>query len=113
MSVTPDAPLSGTGTPSAYETPRRYNRRAHERWQMIDPGQPRLADLAELARQAMRDHGLDPDMPPEAIRELDEIRGPANEADPSIRDLRTLLWCSIDDDDSRDLDQLTVAQSAD
>lgn len=84
---------------------------------MTDPGQrqsephPRLADLAELARQAMRDHGLDPDMPPEVMRELAEIPGPAVAADASIRDLRSLLWCSIDDDDSLDLDQLTVAKS--
>jgi len=80
---------------------------------MIDPGHPRLADLAELARQAMRDHGLDPEMPTEVSRELDEIPGPADESDPAIRDLRSLLWCSIDDDDSLDLDQLTVAKPGD
>jgi exoribonuclease-2 len=77
---------------------------------VIDPGQPRLADLATRARQAMRDYGLDPDMPPEVTRELAEIAGPADDAGPAIKDLRSLLWCSIDDDDSLDLDQLTVAQ---
>src|SRR5208337_2516239 len=41
--------------------------------------------------------------------ELDAIRGPAIETAESIRDLRDLPWASIDNDDSRDLDQLTVA----
>jgi exoribonuclease II len=80
---------------------------------MIDPGQPKLTDLAEVARKAMRDHGLEPDMPPEVLRDLREITGPAANPDPAIRDLRSLPWSSIDDDDSRDLDQLTVAQPGD
>src|SRR5690242_6225786 len=61
----------------------------------------------------MRDHGLDPDVPSEVTRELAEIPGPAvppDASDASVRDLRSLLWCSIDDDDSLDLVQLTVAQ---
>ena len=39
------------------------------------------------------------------------LDGPAHEEDPGIRELRNLPWCSIDNDDSRDLDQLTVAES--
>lgn len=77
---------------------------------MIDPGQTRLSDLAEIARRLMREHGLDPDMPPDVLREVAEIAGPADDPDQIIRDLRSLPWASIDDDDSRDLDQLTVAQ---
>jgi exoribonuclease-2 len=80
---------------------------------MIDPGHPRLADLAEIARQSMREHGLDSEMPPDVTREVAEIAGPADDPDPSIRDLRDLPWASIDDDESRDLDQLTVAQPGD
>ena len=77
---------------------------------MTDSGHVRLADLAEIARQLMREHGLDPETPPDVTREVAQIAGPADDPDPAIRDLRSLPWASIDDDDSRDLDQLTVAQ---
>src|SRR4029077_5690480 len=52
----------------------------------------------------------EPDFPPDAIQQVNGIQGPARETDPSIRDLRNCLWCSIDNDTSRDLDQLTVAE---
>jgi len=45
-----------------------------------------------------------------ALAELDGIHGPATQAEGATHDLRNLLWCSIDNDDSRDLDQLTVAE---
>src|SRR5579862_2015550 len=67
--------------------------------------------LQRIARQAMLDKGLVPDFPPPALAELDRIQGPASAANGKTRDLRQLLWCSIDNDDSRDLDQLTVADS--
>jgi exoribonuclease-2 len=67
------------------------------------------ADLLEIARRAMRDRGLAPDFPRDALRQLDAIDGPAREEGAGIRDLTALPWCSIDNDDSRDLDQLTVA----
>jgi VacB/RNase II family 3'-5' exoribonuclease len=67
-------------------------------------------DLRAIARKAMTDRGLEPDFPPGAIQQVNGIQGPARETDPSIRDLRNCLWCSIDNDTSRDLDQLTVAE---
>jgi VacB/RNase II family 3'-5' exoribonuclease len=67
-------------------------------------------DLKSIARSAMIDHGLEPDLPPAAAAQLRAIAGPAMERAPPVRDLRALLWCSIDNDDSRDLDQLSVAQ---
>ncbi len=65
--------------------------------------------LQRIAHRAMRERGLVPDFPPQALAELDGIHGPATRTEESTRDLRNLLWCSIDNDDSRDLDQLTVA----
>lgn len=73
-----------------------------------NPGGDR-AHLAVIARQAMMDRGLEPDIPPAAQRELAAIQGPARPTD-GVRDLRDRLWASIDNDDSRDLDQLTVAE---
>jgi exoribonuclease-2 len=72
-----------------------------------------LADLKEIARRAMIDRGLEPDFPPEALRQLDAIPGPAPVSVAGRRDQRDLLWVSIDNDDSRDLDQLSVAVTQD
>ena len=69
------------------------------------------AILQGIAHRAMLEQGLVPDFPAPALAELDGIRGPATRAEAATRDLRDLLWCSIDNDDSRDLDQLTVAQA--
>ncbi len=74
---------------------------------------PGLSDrlrLQRIAHRVMIEKGLVPDFPPRELDELSHISGPAP-AEPSIRDLRELLWCSIDNDDSRDLDQLTVAEA--
>jgi exoribonuclease-2 len=67
--------------------------------------------LKKIAHRAMLERGFSPDFSPQAIAELDGIDGPATRADESTRDLRNLLWCSIDNDDSRDLDQLTFAEA--
>ena len=67
--------------------------------------------LQRIAHRAMIERGLLPDFSPQALAELDEIHGPATRATEPTRDLRHLIWCSIDNDDSRDLDQLTVAET--
>jgi len=67
--------------------------------------------LRHIARRAMIEKGLAPDFPASALAELAHIPGPAMPAGTSSRDLRNLIWCSIDNDDSLDLDQLTVAEA--
>ena len=65
--------------------------------------------LMTVARRVMLDNGLQPDFGDAAQKQLGTITQPADDASPGIRDLRQLLWCSIDNDSSRDLDQLSVA----
>jgi exoribonuclease-2 len=65
--------------------------------------------LQRIAHRVMLERGLLPDFPNPALSELDQIHGPAPRE--STPDLRNLLWCSIDNEDSRDLDQLTVAEA--
>ena len=67
-----------------------------------------MDDLKRIARQAMLEHGLQPDFSPAALAQANSITQPASA--PAIRDLRGLLWASIDNDDSQDLDQLSVAE---
>ena len=67
--------------------------------------------LQRIAHRVMLERGLAPDFPITAMTELAGLHGPATRTDESTRDLRALLWCSIDNDDSRDLDQLTVAEA--
>jgi exoribonuclease-2 len=66
-------------------------------------------NLDALAHRAMQERGLQPDFPKEAVQQADQMKEAKTSKD-GIRDLRKLLWCSIDNDDSRDLDQLTVAE---
>lgn len=58
----------------------------------------------------MLERDLLPDFSPAALAEASALTSAPHSDDPSIRDLRDLLWASIDNDDSRDLDQLTVAE---
>ncbi len=58
----------------------------------------------------MLERGLLPDFSAEALAELARIQAPRIATDGEVRDLRGLPWVSIDNDDSRDLDQLTGAQ---
>ena len=67
-------------------------------------------DLKNIARRAMIERGLLPDFSAAAIAELARIQAAATVRHSDMRDLRGLLWASIDNDDSRDLDQLTVAE---
>ena len=80
---------------------------------MIVPREQQRALLLRVARRAMVERGLEPDFPAAALAEAQALGGPATADGASaaeVRDLTALLWCSIDNDDSRDLDQLTVAE---
>jgi VacB/RNase II family 3'-5' exoribonuclease len=67
--------------------------------------------LQNIAHRVMLERGLLPDFSADALAELDRIKAPAAINDGQVNDLTSLLWASIDNDDSRDLDQLTVAEA--
>lgn len=68
-------------------------------------------DLAAAARQEMIDEGFDPDFPPGVTEQLAALAAkPPSAPGGDVRDLRSLLWSSIDNDTSRDLDQAEVAE---
>ena len=74
---------------------------------MPDTGFDLLAD----ARQEMIDHGFDPDFPPEVGQQLAALKTrPVSSPNGDVRDLRSLLWSSIDNDTSKDLDQAEAAE---
>jgi exoribonuclease-2 len=68
------------------------------------------ADLLRIAQQAMTDYGLEPQFSTRAQQQLASLSALARETGPAIENLTPLLWCSIDNDDSLDLDQLTVCE---
>jgi VacB/RNase II family 3'-5' exoribonuclease len=80
----------------------------------MDAAQPTAAncrnDLGRIAHRVMIERGLQPDFSPAAQAETQATRARRVEPGPKLRDLRRMLWCSIDNDDSRDLDQLSVAE---
>ena len=67
--------------------------------------------LRAIARQVMLERGLWTDFSPAVQNELEDAPLRAAEPRGDRRDLRDLLWSSIDNDDSMDLDQLTVAEA--
>ena len=66
--------------------------------------------LHQIAVEAMRSRGLLPSFAPQALQEAEAARHTAPERNSTILDLRHLTWFSIDNDDTRDLDQLSVAE---
>jgi exoribonuclease-2 len=68
--------------------------------------------LQAAAKEIMRQYGFEPDFPPAVEQQLAQLRAnpPALTAGGDVRDLRKLLWSSIDNDTSRDLDQIEVVE---
>jgi exoribonuclease-2 len=75
--------------------------------------QPTHFDLQAAARQTMLENGFEPEFPSGVQQQLAQLAAnpPSIVPDGNIRDLRDILWSSIDNDTSRDLDQIEVAQS--
>ena len=69
--------------------------------------------LRAIARRAMTERGFEPDFPPDVVREANALHEPQGLPGGAVDDLRRLDWVSIDNDDSRDLDQLSVAETLD
>src|SRR3954453_5772396 len=73
---------------------------------------PSHLDLQAIAKEIMEEHGFEPDFPGAVSDQLASLRKnpPRVAVSNEVRDLRNLLWSSIDNDTSRDLDQLEVAE---
>ena len=73
---------------------------------------PPHIDLQSIAKEIMMQYGFEPDFPAGVPQQLAELKAhpPQVASGPAIRDLRNLLWSSIDNDTSRDLDQIEVAE---
>jgi exoribonuclease-2 len=69
-------------------------------------------DLSAIARQTMIDAGFEADFNQAVLEEVKVVsaRAHAAAADPGVKDLRELLWSSIDNTTSRDLDQVEYAE---
>ena len=67
--------------------------------------------LKNIARRAMFEKGLLPDFSNIVLAELERIQAPVSQNSKEFRDQKDLLWASIDNDDSLDLDQLTAVES--
>ena len=68
-------------------------------------------DLMAAARQSLTEHGFKPDYPPPVQQELAELQTHPPKTNPAAEDLQPLLWSSIDNDTSRDLDQIEYADT--
>ena len=68
--------------------------------------------LQAIAHDVMRQRGLLPEFSFAAQAETNQITQPAQASGAAVCDLRDLLWASIDNDDSEDLDQLSVSEPA-
>src|SRR6202161_3763022 len=73
---------------------------------------PHKIDLQQTAKEIMQQRGFQPDFPPQGPQQLADLKAhpPQVSAAGDIRDLRNLFWSSIDNDTSRDLDQIEVAE---
>ena len=76
----------------------------------MNDARPSHVDLQAIARQIMLENGFEPDFPDGVPQQLAQIKAQPPAVSSGVRDLRNLLWSSIDNDTSRDLDQIEVAE---
>src|SRR5207245_10577196 len=78
----------------------------------MNNSRPTHIDLQAAAKQTMLEYGFEPEFPSQIQQQLADLRAnpPAIVPTGNIRDLRSLLWSSIDNDTSRDLDQIEVSE---
>ncbi|HEY1332895.1 MAG TPA: ribonuclease catalytic domain-containing protein, partial [Myxococcaceae bacterium] len=68
-------------------------------------------DLLNRARRAVLELGFLPDFPPDAEGQVATLERTTPQEPPGVEDLRGLLWSSIDNPESMDLDQLEWAET--
>src|SRR5579871_4009936 len=78
-------------------------------------GTPLRFNLVTAAHAAMIEHGFTPDFPQGVDAEIASIQAhaqlpSAQDSAAEFKDLRSLLWSSIDNDTSKDLDQIEWAE---
>ena len=77
----------------------------------MQPNNSQQFNLVASAHATMLEHGFQPDFPAGATAELAAIQAqPGLPAAAGAQDLRSLLWSSIDNDTSKDLDQIEWAE---
>jgi VacB/RNase II family 3'-5' exoribonuclease len=78
----------------------------------MNSAHPSQVDLQAIAKEIMLEHGFEPEFPPQVPQQLAQLKAhpPQAAPGPNVRDLRNLLWSSIDNDTSRDLDQIEVSE---
>ena len=67
-------------------------------------------DLSAAARRTMIEHGFEPGFPPAVAAQMEQLHQHPVPPNPSARDLRGMLWSSIDNDTSKDLDQIEYVE---
>ena len=107
-------PQSGLKSSGAQETQQQTETATHYSPPVqeanLEPEGVPLGKLHELAKEAMTSRGLSVEFSPAAMEEVKKMGGPPPILEPGVKDLRKLAWASIDNDDTKDIDQLAYAE---
>lgn len=98
------------GLKATEEAPQQEETATHYAPAPVEPEGVPLGKLGELAKEAMTTRGLSAEFSPAALAEVQKMGGPPPILEPGVRDLRKLAWASIDNDDTKDIDQLAYAE---